>query len=88
MDSRLESHLRGLQADLERARPSSPENSELIERLMADVEAILAAGKGSQVRVHGLRERLIGAATAFEAAYPDLSKAIENVIEVLVQQNL
>jgi hypothetical protein len=53
-----------------------------------DVAEALRDDTKQSVSYQGLRERLIEAASAFEAEHPKLAGALENVVNALARLNL
>jgi hypothetical protein len=83
----LNALLRKLHAELHTQRTLDPRNRELIDQLAGDIRTVLDH-ESPAGRYHGLRDRLTGAAAAFEASHPKLGKAIENVVDALARLNL
>ncbi|HYL20155.1 MAG TPA: DUF4404 family protein [Gemmatimonadales bacterium] len=91
MDQRhLHKLLSELHTELLAARSVGKENRALLERLAADIRAIVATEPSAAPagRYAPLRQRLAEAVVAFETSHPRLSKTIENVIDTLNLYNL
>jgi len=86
----LQKVLEDLHAELRATQPLDPGNRGLLERLAQDIRSVLDSGgqPASAEHYQAMRPRLQNAVRAFEASHPQLSKAIENVVETLAMYNL
>jgi hypothetical protein len=90
MNQDLRKHLTDLHSELLAARSVTPKDRDLLQRLAADIRAILEAESAPSpaTAYHPLRQRLAEGVKAFEASHPQLSKTLANVIDTLALYNL
>jgi len=79
-----------LHGELVAARPADAESRAGLQRLAQDIRAVLDAQPqpASTEPYQAMRAKLKDAVTAFEASHPQLTKTIEQVIEMLALYNL
>ncbi len=82
--------LAGLHDELAAARPVDQRTRQELQHLAEAIQSVLdeASNPDAAARYRGLRERLRGAVTAFEASHPQLARRIEGAIDTLAMLNL
>ncbi|HTR20145.1 MAG TPA: DUF4404 family protein [Gemmatimonadales bacterium] len=82
--------LEQLHTELRAAKPVGEENRTALERLARDIRSVLdrrPAPAGTEP-YRAMRPRLEDAVRALEASHPQVSKAIERVVDTLALYNL
>ncbi len=82
--------LEELHGELRAAKPVDADNRDLLERLAQDIRQVLdRKGSPAPPEAYGaIRPRLQDAVNEFEASHPQLSRALEKVVDTLALYNL
>jgi hypothetical protein len=82
-DSRLETVVREIRAQLAGAKDLNPETRRSLETLVQDLEGVARRPPGEAPPPEGLQERLADAVRRLEASHPVLSSTLGNVVDAL-----
>lgn len=82
-DSKLQTVVREIRAQLAGAKDLSPETRRSLEALVQDLEAVADRPPGEAPAPEGLQDRLADAVRRLEASHPVLSTTLGNVVDAL-----
>ena len=82
-ESKLQTVVREIRAQLAGAKDLNPETRRSLESLVQDLETVASRPPGEAAATEGLQERLADAVRRLEASHPVLSSTLGNVIDTL-----
>ncbi len=82
-DSKLQSVVREIRAQLAGANDLPPDTRRSLETLVQDLEAVANRPPGEGAAPDGLQERLADSVRRLEASHPVLSTTLGNVVDAL-----
>ncbi len=84
----LEQSIKHLRSELGAGQPLSEGDRELLEGILTDAAAVLERKPDDTGAVSGLTERVREAAVGFEGSYPELTRAIGAIADVLSRMGI
>ena len=82
-DSKLQTVVGEIRAQLAGAKDLNPETRRSLEALVQDLEAVATRPPGEVPEAEGLQDRLTDAVRRLEASHPVLSSTLGNVVDTL-----
>ena len=84
----LEQSIKHLRNELGAGQPLSDEDRELLEGILSDAAAVLDREPSDAGTASGLTERVRDTAVRFEGSYPELTRAIGAIADVLSRMGI
>lgn len=83
-NQKLQNEIERLQREIERIDPSNDKERQVIERLRFDLEELVEISKQDpETRDESVIDRLYESVEKFEVKYPDLTKVLKQVLDIL-----